>query len=57
MLMTNKKVTDLKTVKQEKREKTGWTLEKINKRAEEERNLYKKNNLGEPAALASGVDM
>lgn len=34
--MTNKKVTDLKTVRQEKREKTGWTLEEIKKRAKEE---------------------
>lgn len=55
--MTNSKVTDLKTVRQEKRDKTGWTLEEIKKRAEAERERYKNNDLEEPDALASGGDM
>ncbi|MGH1438981.1 MAG: hypothetical protein ACRBBR_02620 [Cellvibrionaceae bacterium] len=55
--MTNKKITNLQIARQEKRDKTGWTLEEIKKRAEEERERYKNNDLEEPDALASGGDM
>jgi len=55
--MADSKVTYLKTVRQEKRDKTGWTLEEIKKRADEERERYKNNDLEEPDALASGGDM
>jgi len=52
-----KKVTDLKKARQKKRDKTGWTLEEIKKRAAEERAAYKKLAEEEPDALASGGDM
>lgn len=55
--MAHKKVTDLKTARQEKRNKTGWTLEEIKKRAEKEREHYKNNDLEKLDALASGADM
>lgn len=51
------KVTDLKKVRQDKRQKTGWTTAEIKKRAAEERAKYKELAADEPDALASGGDM
>lgn len=52
-----KKVTDLKKARQEKREKSGWSLEEIKKRAAEERAAYRRLAKDEPDALASGKGM
>ena len=51
------KITDLQKARRKKRDKAGWSIEEIKKRAEEERANYKKLTKEEPDALASGGDM
>jgi len=48
------KITDLKKAQQDKREKTGWTLEEIKKNASKELRDFKKLAEDEPENLASG---
>jgi len=52
-----KKISDIKKVRQGRRKKTGWTLEEIRKRADDENDAYKALDAHEPDALASGGDM
>lgn len=49
-----KKVSDINKARQEKREKSGWTMEEIKKNAEKELEEFKKISKNEPADLASG---
>ncbi len=53
----SKKIIDLTEVLQEKRQKSGWTIEEIRARAAQERALYKGLGENEPDELASGGDM
>ncbi len=50
-------ITDLNTARQEKRRKTGWTLDEIRARAAQERAEYQKLVQNEPDDLVSGGDM
>lgn len=50
-------VTNLKKARHRKRQKTGWTIEEIERRAAEERAAYKELGDAEPDALASGGNM
>lgn len=50
-------LTNLQDARQKKRKKNGWSLSEIEKRAAEERALYKKLAKNEPDELASGGDM
>jgi hypothetical protein len=49
-----KKVSDINKARQEKREKSGWTMEEIKKNAEKELEELKKISKNEPADLVSG---
>ena len=51
------KITDLNKVRQEKRQKSGWSIDEIRARAAQERALYKGLGQSEPDELASGGDM
>ena len=51
------KLTDLQKIRQDKRQKTGWTAEEIKTRAAQERARYKNLTNKEPDSLASGGDM
>lgn len=53
----SKKIINLTEVRQEKRQKSGWTIEEIRTRAAQERALYKGLGQSEPDELASGGDM
>lgn len=55
--MTSHKISDLARARQDKRQKTGWTMAEIKKRAAEERAAYKQLAENEPDELASGRDM
>ena len=50
----SEKITDLQKVKQEKRDKSGWTLEEIKENAKRELKKFKKLAENEPKDLASG---
>lgn len=52
-----KKLADIKKARQERRQRTGWTLEEIRKRADEENEAYKALDASEPDNLVSGGDM
>ncbi len=51
------KLTDIQKARHDKRQKTGWTVEEIKKRAAQERARYKNLTKNEPDTLASGGDM
>ena len=48
------KITDINKVKQEKRKKSGWTMEEIKKNAEKELEEFNKISKDEPDNLVSG---
>ena len=52
----NDKITDLKKARQNKRQKTGWTMEEIKERAaaEFEKNKKTSSEIPEPENLVSG---
>ena len=50
----SEKIADLKKVKQEKRDKSGWTLEEIKENAKRKLKKFKKLTENEPKDLASG---
>jgi ribosome-binding protein aMBF1 (putative translation factor) len=52
-----KKVADLQQARRKKRQKTGWSIAEIAKRAAEERDLFKKLGHEEPTNWAAGGDM
>lgn len=49
-----KKVSDINKARQEKREKSGWTMEEIKKNAEKELEEFKKISKNKPVDLVSG---
>lgn len=50
-------MNDIEKARKKKRGATGWTLDEIKKKVQQERDAYKKLGTGEPDALASGKDM
>lgn len=46
--------SDINEARKKKRDRTGWTLKEIKKKAEEELREYKENTDSEPSDLASG---
>lgn len=50
----SKKVSDLNTARQSKRQKEGWTLDEIKKNAENELKEFEGKTDKEPDELASG---
>lgn len=55
--MTEKKVADLQQARRKKRQKSGWSMEEITRRAAEERSLHEKLAHAEPDNWAAGGDM
>ncbi len=50
-------MNDIEKARKKKRDANGWTLEEIKRKAQQERDAYKKLSECEPDALASGKDM
>ena len=55
--MSESNITPIEQVRRERRKQTGWTLAEIEKRLQEERELYRQVAGEEPDCLVSGGNM
>jgi hypothetical protein len=55
--MSEADITPIEPARRKRRKQTGWALAEIEKRLQEERELYRQIAGGEPDCLASGGNM
>lgn len=55
--MSESNITPIEQARQKRRKQTGWTMAEIEKRLQEERELYRQIAGEEPDCLVSGGDM